>query len=237
MAFPFIQRLARFSRCFCRTLRWPVLGAAVSLAVAIASALDPMRNVIPRSTWIEDPLLGNFRENTYLEVMIYEAIARTQVEVHRTRLIVADGWGGPWRSHLRDQSRLPTWAHPRIERDLGEERSAQLVIEAAGWPLRCVVSTTSYPSWPSMTPCFDRGGVRLQEPRWDRLRAGILPYWPWWPGLAANTLCYTAILGGAGALRRLLRSRTRRGRGQCVSCGYDREGITEEACPECGRPA
>ena len=60
-----------------------------------------------------------------------------------------------------------------------------------------------------------------------------LPFRPVWPGFAANTLCYAAILwlifSGRLSLRRLLRSK----RGLCPECAYPRGHSA--LCPECGR--
>lgn len=69
-------------------------------------------------------------------------------------------------------------------------------------------------------------------------RKHLLPTFPLWPGLLADT----GLFAGAWALliftplgvRRWLRAR----RGGCPQCGYSREGLKEgAACPECGRGA
>ena len=74
-----------------------------------------------------------------------------------------------------------------------------------------------------------------------------LPMRPIWPGFAINTIFYAAALwlvfgAGPGFVRR----RVRRGRGQCLHCGYDLRGQGPGAgakagasrkCPECGRSA
>lgn len=75
-------------------------------------------------------------------------------------------------------------------------------------------------------------------PHYNAIEVGehLLPTFPLWPGLLANTAFY----GGAWAVliftplfvRRWLRAR----RGGCAGCGYSREGLKAEApCPECGR--
>lgn len=76
------------------------------------------------------------------------------------------------------------------------------------------------------------------RPHYGAIEIGntLLPTFPLWPGLLANTACY----GGAWAVviftplvaRRWLRA----SKGGCAGCGYSREGLKADApCPECGR--
>ncbi len=62
----------------------------------------------------------------------------------------------------------------------------------------------------------------------------LAPLRPLWPGFAANTLFYAAILWlmicGPFALRRLIRRR----RGLCPACAYPMGG--SDVCSECGKP-
>ena len=66
----------------------------------------------------------------------------------------------------------------------------------------------------------------------------LIPLFPLWPGLFANTAIYAGawavLIGVPILLRRWLRAR----RGGCPQCGYSREGLKVDApCPECGRAA
>ena len=76
---------------------------------------------------------------------------------------------------------------------------------------------------------------RLLVTRWERRdNVVVFPFYPIWPGFAANTIFYSAALWmlplGPLAIRRLIR----RKRGHCINCGYDLRGVEHEVCPECG---
>ena len=78
----------------------------------------------------------------------------------------------------------------------------------------------------------DRWDIMNDSFWWSR---GYLPLGPIWPGFAANTLFYAAILWllipGPFVLRRVIRVRG----GRCGACGYDLKGAEHDrACPECG---
>ena len=119
-----------------------------------------------------------------------------------------------------------------------------IVDEALGWPFRSMwcgwgdPSVFSFgPSLSAPAPIVD--GIELRRP--DALGTGssAIPYSPLWPGFAINTIIYAAVLwlvfcAGPGIVRR----RVRRGRGQCLHCGYDLRGqvaVSENRCPECGK--
>jgi hypothetical protein len=75
-------------------------------------------------------------------------------------------------------------------------------------------------------------------PHYSAVEVGehLLPTFPLWPGLLANTAIYggawAVLIGVPVLLRRWLRAR----RGGCPQCGYSREGLKVDApCPECGR--
>ena len=63
-----------------------------------------------------------------------------------------------------------------------------------------------------------------------------LPYVPFLPGFAINTMFYSAILWLLFALPFVLRRRLRAKRGLCVKCAYDLRGraMSSDVCPECG---
>ncbi len=65
-----------------------------------------------------------------------------------------------------------------------------------------------------------------------------LPVIPLWPGFAVNTLFYAALAWGLWQVPLALRRRSRRRKGLCTHCAYDRTGIATDApCPECGAKA
>ena len=112
-----------------------------------------------------------------------------------------------------------------------------------GWPARSLQTET----WHNYEIRSGRRLVDHPEPNvWNEgLRVDwglkVLPLRPIWPGFAINTIIYAAVLwlvfcAWPGFVRR----RVRRGRGQCLHCGYDLRGQPPEAgasrkCPECGQ--
>ncbi len=104
----------------------------------------------------------------------------------------------------------------------------------AGWPLPCLEGTVK-----SFGPTRDPDRTGVMEPPRILDNMGIkprrlLPLYPQWAGMTANTIFYCAVfwlaIPGPRALRRYLR----RCRNQCEQCGYDRSHHEHEACPECG---
>jgi hypothetical protein len=66
----------------------------------------------------------------------------------------------------------------------------------------------------------------------------VLPVYPYWPGFLVNTLVYSAIALIIILLIARIRHRHRQHAGQCLTCGYDRRGLSPDApCPECGQLA
>ena len=141
---------------------------------------------------------------------------------------------------------VPEW-FPEHQAWTTQSAAHGLVGEARGWPCRAlralwevdlrdgantqqVVSGIDLISLPWRTP------VGTTLPR-------ILPLRPIWPGFAINTIFYAALLWGLWLVfcvgPGFVRRRIRRGRGQCLHCGYDLRGQPPEAgasgkCPECG---
>src|SRR5579862_6120484 len=63
----------------------------------------------------------------------------------------------------------------------------------------------------------------------------LVPYVPFWPGFALNTIFYAAIAWGLWQIPLAIRRRRRRRLNRCVKCGYDLKGLAPaSACPECG---
>jgi len=108
---------------------------------------------------------------------------------------------------------------------------------SCGWPFECLtcfrtcraptyseefMDAWRAPNWLGESPCaLMLGGT-------------YLPLRPMPIGFACNCLVFSAIafmpISGVGAIRRMLRRRA----GRCVKCGYDRRGLADAACPECG---
>lgn len=215
-----------------RLIRWGALGLGITLAVAVLCAINPVPNVARREIKLPDPWAGRaFAADSYIRGTFYGTFGRTQVILTRTARYPEDERVWPDRL-TRD---IPPWVHSAAAREFGGQwRSEQLVIDAAGWPLRCLIGTTRYPEWPEMTPYFDRGGIRLSQPERAHLGAGLLAVGPWWAGVAANALLYGGILWGISAAWGYARARSRKANARCVGCGYDRSTTPPGPCPECG---
>jgi hypothetical protein len=167
-------------------------------------------------------------------------------------------------ARLQDSAGLPREVRRGLERHapLLNTPEASLVcfsVRRWGWPLCCVAAEDACtsqsanafpqtefadismdvgwfetPQWPVTNPAFNL------RPHYHAIefRGRLLPTFPLWPGLLANTAFY----GGAWAvliftplvIRRWLRGR----RGGCAARGYSREGLKDGVpCPECGRAA
>jgi hypothetical protein len=66
----------------------------------------------------------------------------------------------------------------------------------------------------------------------------LLPLKPVWPGFLINTLLYTALAASLWSAPGLIRRARRHRAGHCLTCGYARAGLPDDApCPECGSAA
>jgi hypothetical protein len=110
-----------------------------------------------------------------------------------------------------------------------------------GWPMRALWCEWIPPANPGAVP---RPGSRAA---WAGaipigtadhfpfpVRLAALPLRPIWHGFAVNALFYAALSAALLVGVSHLRCLTRRRRGQCTRCGYDRRGIVGGPCPECG---
>ncbi len=114
----------------------------------------------------------------------------------------------------------------------------------AGLPIRCLRgryvqrARDSAPgfagAWPLSRFSSPTYAQRAVAPPWQRTGLAFLPLRPIWPGFAANTIFYAAVLWmltlGPSTARRMIR----RKRGLCINCGYDLRHADHDACPECG---
>jgi hypothetical protein len=118
--------------------------------------------------------------------------------------------------------------------DPHEEAGIVKQIVSAGFPLPafCASRTTARGRF---DPTEASQGLMLRTP--GRLGLGMIesrefPATPSWPGFAANSIFYGALLGALWFAGGVVRLRRRASRGQCVSCGYEARGL--QICPECG---
>jgi hypothetical protein len=122
----------------------------------------------------------------------------------------------------------PYWSRFRGKHPLNDVEME----EAGGWPFRCALwyHTSREIHWG-----FDPSG-KGAAPAYAGITR-VYPMCPIWPGLLADTLIYSLVvylplaLARAG-LRRVM-ARFRRD-GMCHTCGYSRDGLQTERCPECG---
>jgi hypothetical protein len=113
-----------------------------------------------------------------------------------------------------------------------------VVEDARGWPmlaLQCEHLTMG----PDAVPHDVRDGIKLEPAllgsgpyAWLAPRA--IPLRPIWSGFLVNTLFYAAILAVLFLAPERTRRTLRRRRGRCITCNYDRRGIPDGPCPECG---
>lgn len=157
--------------------------------------------------------------------------------------------GGPWLSAAPDGwPELSSAAYGYQDRGWWASGQAFAPDPAGGQGFRMSWFISGWPR-PSMQAVWhDRvapGAVPTSVPPRNRpaatglfaLSGGAPPLTPRWPGFAANTLLYAAIVGVVAGLVMLigpLRRRRRVRRGLCPRCGYDLAGL--ETCPECGAP-
>ncbi len=103
--------------------------------------------------------------------------------------------------------------------------------ERCGWPMR------------SMTGRYATGigfSGAVDVPPWfagltsSIFHSQMVCLSPIWTGFAVNTLVFAACAGTIVVVPGKLRRAIRRRRGRCVKCNYDRRGIPDAPCPECG---
>jgi hypothetical protein len=136
--------------------------------------------------------------------------------------------------HVGDAN--PTWAEQSRtytssgDRPYGEMYFSMSVVDL-GWPL------------PSMRVVFwhTSGGsgsafwkVHFPSPRsWDYV---CLPLLPIWSGFAMDSFLFGISARLVSQVVPAIRRRRRRTTNRCVTCGYDRRGLSAHSpCPECGR--
>jgi hypothetical protein len=107
----------------------------------------------------------------------------------------------------------------------------EITIGRAGVPLRCLTDTVVVSPFSTGFSGEYIGGWRIEIGR----TIVQVPTTPLWPGFLANTLFYGAMVWALSQILLILRRRSRRRRGRCVRCGYNRAGLAAAVvCPECG---
>jgi hypothetical protein len=129
---------------------------------------------------------------------------------------------------------IPEWVRLSAAGDGAFVQEEQWI--GAGWPVVCLITHRVFDlNNLSIDPSAWHGGVEVVRERpLQPLTAVVIPYTPYWPGLAINSAAFAAtilaLMRGFHVARRHTRGRANR----CVSCGYDLRGLTSRACPECG---
>lgn len=250
-------------RTLLRCLKWLLLGGAIALTLAIASAavLSDLRYAPPSVWWLdaggaEMPMSGMARMMSELN----------SVSAVRTRTFGArQGAGVGMLIVSSDVPRPMTFKEIEEQRKAGMPRSDARVATMmfcwidAGWP--CPVLEAR---WPNRTTTFlmmsntDAERHLFLTPKHRELVEGfcaahlaqpLLIDVPWtsvveskplpcsvnWWGLMVNASLYGGLLWSCvGGIASLRRSLRRR-RGQCTGCGYDL--VRLPICPECGKRA
>jgi hypothetical protein len=214
-------------------------GALVNVGVAwiVAAAIEP-----DRALMTAEPSRGlTAADHPRWKVTVGTALGSTLVGSSATReppprgnlpanatQQEIDAWmRGQAVREPRDIVEVPSWSRAARPPTAGDYESPQLWEDARGWPMRSLAAFVGEGG-------TFRAGLRIGGTAGALGFPRGLPLKPLWPGFAANTVLYAAILWllipGPFALRRLIR----RGRGRCPACGYDLKHAAHESCPECG---
>lgn len=134
-----------------------------------------------------------------------------------------------------DRQELPAWfddwarTQPIPKRFLTANVNL-LMLQAQGWPFRCVSTTRAFTQTPTTvmkhTPLW---GIVIDDGRHRVVALRPLPL-----GLAANTAIYAAAWAVPLTLIPITRRHLRTRKGLCPRCGYDVQRQFTTPCPECG---
>ncbi len=221
-----------------------MLGAATTVAVAWLMAL------YVRPHWSR-----GFKTDAANQLVPTPPLSPQQNGIHLVQVSRNRRWGTDivevwpaWSEDLDRRLTPPGMIHTLVEgtsfeaemkEKFDNNESACALWRADGWPLLALSSEARWQSYDArgMSPVI--GGIRV-GPRNVVPDDGprILPLQPIWSGLIINTILYVSLwftLFSLGDIRRGIRSRLRRRRGQCVRCRY--QLLPEQTrCSECGEP-
>ncbi len=216
-----------------------LLGAVVNVAVAWGCVLS----MNPRMPDAQKRAGGSWDGPDHILWIIFEHLAPGRLRIVSSwhDPSVGGGIGGGWPDDPAEPL-VPGWApflSPSYEPPV--HATHHYVAQAFGWPCLSmwggvkVIRRPRPGSKPTVSTVFalnlDPDKADDPNDHWD-LR--LLPLHPLWPGFAANTIFYAAMLWlltlGPFTARRMIR----RKRGRCIKCGYDLRGAEHEVCLECG---
>jgi hypothetical protein len=135
-----------------------------------------------------------------------------------------------------DMETVPSWAWDRSRAPVDRQLISAIESVAAGWPMPCFVMRGYKWRHASGAHGISRDGAfqYASSNHAFSLVDGCVPTRPIWTGVIVNMLFWSGITlllcrGGDWA-RRFLRVRY----GRCIVCGYDKQGLPGQLCPECG---
>jgi hypothetical protein len=126
---------------------------------------------------------------------------------------------------------------------LNGRRVAPDVIEAYGWPFRCLrwesfgLASSGAVSFgvPPYKITLKRSSTPVVTFSNHALGRTVLPLRPIWHGLFLNLALYSLTVTYLFVVATQVRGWTRRRKGNCSACGYSLRGVSS-VCPECGTP-
>jgi hypothetical protein len=121
----------------------------------------------------------------------------------------------------------------------GQYDNDMRMIDARGWPLRCLWSEYRLETDANLrVVAVPRGAITIPgktvRKGWWSPYPVTLPCRPVWRGLLGNTAVYAVAWWGLIILPFNMRWIARRRRGRCPACGYDLKHLLDAGCPECG---
>jgi hypothetical protein len=211
-----------------RAGKYLLCGAVSTLALAWSTAFlpagpDRLVIIVPTQTFTGWIGVGNY-------------LAEYRSNLVATRL---ESMYGALPVMSNESMSLPAWALELWIRE-PETRSRATLVEAQGFPFRCLKWTLTvddvmnyYP--PAPAPTFAAHGLLRTSPR--ALKPDDFSGFAYrviWIGFLSNTVFLAAAqYVSVGAFRRV-RSFRRRWKGLCPSCAYPDHAFS--VCPECGTP-
>ncbi len=125
---------------------------------------------------------------------------------------------------------VPQWAAPALRDAIAPKK---VMLDARGWPFRAFWLSADLDEGGSVAAVS--GGLNLRTSLSSVPRDPIiLPLRPILLGLLGDTAVYVLIVLILGMFTIAVRRCLRFEQGRCPTCGYDRSGQYEQACPECG---